>query len=138
MTERHFDGSGWEELAGYARAVRHGTRIEVSGTTAHGPDGDALHPGDTYRQTLVCLRRALGAVEALGGQVGSVLRSRIYLVPAADWRGAARAHAELLGAVRPANTTLVVHGLVGEGFLVEVELAAEADAGKTDAGKDVP
>jgi enamine deaminase RidA (YjgF/YER057c/UK114 family) len=125
---RHYDGSGWEELAGYARAARHGTHIAVSGTTAHGPDGAALHPGDTYRQTLVCLRRALRAVEALGGEVGSVLRSRIYLVPTADWRDAARAHAELLGAVRPANTTLVVHGLIGDGFLVEVELDAEATA----------
>ena len=53
-----------------------------------------------------------------------MLRTRLLLAPGADWEGAARAHAEVLGAVAPANTTLFVAGLIGEGFLVEVELDA--------------
>jgi enamine deaminase RidA (YjgF/YER057c/UK114 family) len=128
MGERHLDGTGWEEQAGYARAAREGTRIAVSGTTAHGPDGAALYPGDTYRQTRHCLDRALRAVRALGGRTEDVLRTRVYLVEGADWRAAARAHAEVFGAVRPANTTLFVHRLVGDGFLVEVEVDAEVGA----------
>lgn len=126
MTRRHFDGTGWEVDAGYARAVRRGARIAVSGTTAHGGDG-VLHPGDTYGQTTVALQRALQAVRALDGDLESVVRSRLYLAPEADWQAAARAHAEVLGSVSPANTTLFVHALVGEGFLVEVELEAECD-----------
>lgn len=126
---RHFDGGGWEDEAGYARAARAGDRIEVSGTTAHGPGGVPLYPGDTYRQAYVCLERALAAVAALGGRTEDVVRSRVYLAPGADWRGAARAHAELLGAVRPANTTVFAGGLVGDGFLVEVELGAEVQDG---------
>lgn len=122
---RFFDGSGWEESAGYARAARHGGRIAVSGTTAHGPDGAALYPGDTYAQALECLRRGVGAVEALGGTARDVLRTRMYLVDGADWQGAARAHGEVFGEIRPANTTLYVHRLIGEGFLVEVELDAQ-------------
>lgn len=122
---RHFDGGGWEEAAGYARAAREGTRIAVSGTTAHADDGTAACPGDTYGQARICLDRALAAVTALGGRPEHVLRSRVYLAPDADWRAAARAHAELLGQVRPANTTVYVAGLVGDGFLVEVELDAE-------------
>jgi enamine deaminase RidA (YjgF/YER057c/UK114 family) len=97
----------------------------VSGTTATGPDGAALHPGDTYLQARAALRRALDAVVALGGAPDDVLRTRVYLAPEADWRGAARAHADLLGEVAPANTTLYVAGLVGDGFLVEVELDAD-------------
>lgn len=128
MGERHLDGTGWEERAGYARAAREGTRIAVSGTTAHGPDGAALYPGDTYRQTRCCLERALQAVHALGGRPEHVVRTRLYLVEGADWQAAARAHAELLGPVRPANTTLYVHRLVGDGFLVEVEVDAEVGA----------
>lgn len=124
MTQHHFDGTGWEAQAGYARASRRGPAIAVSGTTAHGPDG-VLHPGDTFGQAEVALRRAVAAVSALGGDLDSVLRSRVYLAPDADWEAAARAHAEVLGPVSPANTTLFVHALVGEGFLVEVELDAQ-------------
>ncbi|MDQ6774019.1 MAG: Rid family hydrolase [Candidatus Dormibacteraeota bacterium] len=125
MATRYRDGGGWEERAGYSRAARTGRRIAVSGTTASGPDGEALHPGDAYAQARAALERALAALAALGGVPEDVLRTRLYLAPGADWEGAGRAHAELLGEVAPANTTLHVAGLVGDGFLVEVELEAE-------------
>ncbi|MFG2044093.1 DUF885 family protein [Dactylosporangium sp. NPDC048998] len=125
---RFRDGTGWEETAGYARAARQGDAIAVSGTTAHGPDGSALHPGDTYAQTAECLRRAIAAVERLGGARTSVLRTRLLLAPAADWQEAARAHADALGDVAPANSTYVVGSLVGAGFLVEVEVDAQGVA----------
>jgi enamine deaminase RidA (YjgF/YER057c/UK114 family)/ketosteroid isomerase-like protein len=123
---RFRDGTGWEESAGYSRAARQGDLIAVSGTTAHGPDGSALHPGDTYGQAVECLRRAVAAVEKLGGARTSVLRTRLLLAPGADWQEAARAHAEVLGDVAPANSTYVVGSLIGPGFLVEVEVDAEA------------
>ncbi|MCW2637869.1 MAG: hypothetical protein JWP76_175 [Dactylosporangium sp.] len=123
---RFRDGTGWEERAGYSRAARQGDTIAVSGTTAHGPDGSTLHPGDTYAQTVECLRRAVAAVEKLGGARTSVLRTRLLLAPAADWQEAARAHAEVLGDVAPANSTYVVGSLIGPDFLVEVEVDAEA------------
>ncbi|GAA0408870.1 hypothetical protein GCM10009530_71610 [Microbispora corallina] len=123
---RFRDGTGWEEQAGYSRAARQGDGIAVSGTTAHGPDGSALHPGDTYAQTLECLRRAVAAVEELGGARTSVLRTRLLLAPGADWREASRAHAEVLGDVAPANSTYVVGSLIGPDFLVEVEVDAQA------------
>ena len=125
ITRRHRDGGGWEELAGYSRAVRRFGRIAVSGTTANADDGSALHRGDTYGQTLVALKRAIAAMETLGGGLEDVVRTRVYLVPGADWEGAARAHAEVMGSVAPANTMLYVAALVGDGFLVEVELEAE-------------
>ena len=100
-------------------------RIAVSGTTASADDGSALHRGDTYGQTLVALKRAIAAMETLGGGLEDVVRTRVYLVPGADWEGAARAHLELMGSVAPANTMLYVAALVGDGFLVEVELEAE-------------
>jgi enamine deaminase RidA (YjgF/YER057c/UK114 family) len=116
---------GFQAEAGYSRAARRGRRVAVSGTTATGPDGAALHPGDTYRQARRALQDALAALERLGGSPQDVLRTRVYLAPGADWRAAARAHAELLGEVAPANTTLYAGGLIGEGFLVEVEVDAE-------------
>jgi enamine deaminase RidA (YjgF/YER057c/UK114 family) len=128
ITKRHRDGGGWEGQAGYSRAVRRFGRIAVSGTTATADDGTALHRGDTYGQTLVALERAIAAVEALGGGLEDVIRTRVYLVPGADWEGAARAHANVMGSVAPANTMLYVAALIGDGFLVEVELEAETRA----------
>lgn len=132
MAEPHprrvHDGGGYEDVAGYSRAARRGSVIVVSGTTANDGSGGALHPGDTEAQTAAALRRALAAVEQLGGRVDDVVRTRVYLAPAADWEAAARAHAELFGAVRPANTMLYVHALIGDDFLVEVELDAVVGA----------
>ncbi len=122
--DRYLDGGGHEQAAGYARAARRGQLIVVSGTTANDGSGGALHPGDTGAQTSAALRRALDAVEGLGGRIDDVVRTRLYLAPEADWSAAGSAHAELLGAVCPANTTLFVHRLIGEDFLVEVEVDA--------------
>jgi len=124
VTRRLRDGTGWQEVGGYSRAVRHGDLVAVSGTTAHGPDGVALFPGDTYGQTRHCLEVVLGAVEALGGTRRDVVRTRVLLAPGADWEAATRAHGELFAAAPPANSTYYVAGLVGEGFLVEVEADA--------------
>jgi enamine deaminase RidA (YjgF/YER057c/UK114 family) len=125
MTRRHRDGGGWEELAGYSRAVRRFGHIAVSGTTAKSSDGRAEHLGDTHGQALVALQRAIAAMQALGGRLEDVVRTRVYLAPGADWNEAAGAHAEVMGSVAPANTMIYVAGLIGEGFLVEVELDAE-------------
>lgn len=125
-TARVHDALALEAVAGYSRAARCGAVIAVSGTTANAPDGGALHPGDTGAQTRAALAHALDCVRELGGRRESVVRTRLLLTPDADWRAASAAHAELLGDVAPANSTYVVHALVGDGFLVEVEVDAVA------------
>ena len=130
--DRYVDGGGYEHAAGYSRAVRRGPTITVSGTTANDGRGGALHPGDTGAQTAAALRQALEAVVALGGALDDVVRTRIMLVPSADWRAASAAHAEVLGTVKPANTVVFVHGLVGNDFLVEVEVDAVVQRRRDD------
>jgi enamine deaminase RidA (YjgF/YER057c/UK114 family) len=123
-TGRYTDSSGWQEQAGYSRAVRRGQVITVSGTTATGPGGTALCPDDTLGQARVCLQRVLAAVAALGGQPDDVVRTVVYLAPGASWEEAAQAHREALGQVAPASTMLYVARLIGDGFCVEVEAMA--------------
>ena len=102
--------------------MRRGSRILVSGTTA------ADESADTYGQTRQALDQALAAVEELGGTKADVVRTRVMLAPDADWLAAARAHVQLLGDVAPANTMLYVAGLIGDGYLVEVEVEAELES----------
>jgi len=125
-------GSPFEATAAYSRAVRVGELIAVSGTAATGPDGKALHPGDTYAQTTDCIARALAAVDELGGAAADVVRTRVYLTHDAEWRDAVRAHAEAFAGIDPANTTLYVAGFIPEGVLVEVELDAAVPRRKDD------
>jgi enamine deaminase RidA (YjgF/YER057c/UK114 family) len=127
-------GTVWEALAGYARAVRVGDRILVSGTTATGPDGAAA-PGDAAAQATFILDKIERAIEALGGRLRDVVRTRVYVRRLEDWEAVARVHGARFGAIRPANT-LVQAGLVGEPYLVEIE--AEAVIGAGDALQPPP
>lgn len=121
---RFHEGGSFEDEAGYSRAVRHGSLIAVSGTTC-APDVIGLGTRD---QALDCLRRLVTAVERLGGSREGIYRTRLFLAPGADWRQASEAHLEVFGDVAPANTTLFVHGLIGDGLLVEAEADAWATA----------
>jgi enamine deaminase RidA (YjgF/YER057c/UK114 family) len=115
---------GFEDIGGYARAVRIGGTIAVSGTAATDAEGKALYPGDAYAQTRDAFERAVAALRDLGGGLNDVIRTRIYLAPGADWRRAVDAHRELFGETLPANTTLFVAGFIPAGVLVEIELDA--------------
>lgn len=123
---RASDGSEIERLAGFSRAARYGGLIAVSGTTANGPDGLVVHPGDTYAQTRTALTIGLEMIATLGGSRESVIRTRVMLTPDADWERASAAHRDLFGDVLPANSMFRVHSLIGEGYLVEVEIDAMA------------
>ena len=122
-------GTHWEALAGYARAVRIGDRILVSGTTATGPDG-LVGAGDAAAQARFILEKIEAAIEQLGGTLRDVVRTRVYVRNIDDWEAVARVHGERFGAIRPANT-LVQAQLVGAEYLVEIE--AEAVVGAGDA-----
>jgi len=127
MREAYQTG-GFEEIAGYSRAVRIDGLIAVSATAATDESGRGRFPGDLYAQTKAAFEQALEAVEALGGELGGVLRTRMYLVPGCEWKRAVDAHRELFGDVRPANATFYVAGFIPEDVLVEVELDAVVSA----------
>jgi enamine deaminase RidA (YjgF/YER057c/UK114 family) len=116
------DGTVFEERASYSRAVRVGAHVAVSGTAPIGPDG-VLHEGDTYRQTVAAIEKALAAAAALGAAPRDVIRTRMLLAPGAAWEDAVRAHGEAFAGIAPANTTYLVAGFIPD-VLVEVELDA--------------
>ncbi len=122
-------GTTWEEIAGYARAVRVADRILVSGTTATAPDG-AVVGQDAAAQARYALDKIERALVQLGASLRDVVRTRIYVKDIADWEAVARVHGERFRSIKPVNT-LVQARLVGEQYLVEIE--AEAVIGAGDA-----
>jgi enamine deaminase RidA (YjgF/YER057c/UK114 family) len=125
MTDRSSvdTGTKWESMAGYARAVRVGNQIWVSGTTATDAEGKLVGGADPAAQMRFALQKIERAIVQLGGSLQGVVRTRVYVSRMANWEAVARVHGEIFGAIRPANT-LVQAQLVGDEFLVEVEADA--------------
>jgi enamine deaminase RidA (YjgF/YER057c/UK114 family) len=108
---------------GYSRAVRDGALVHVAGTAAIYPDGVDT-PTDAYAQASRCLEIIVGALAEVGASPSDVVRTRVFLVDAADWEEVGRAHGEVFGDVRPATSFVVVAGLLDERWLVEIEAEA--------------
>jgi enamine deaminase RidA (YjgF/YER057c/UK114 family) len=81
-------------------------------------------PSDSYGQAHRCIEIIAAALEQAGSSLRDVVRTRAYLTPAADFEGFGRAHGEAFGDIRPANTTVVVAGLVDPRWLLEIEAEA--------------
>ena len=115
-------GSPFESTIGFSRAVRVGATIAVSGTAPVWPDGH-VDP-DPAVQARRCWEIMLAALEELGGTVDDVIRTRQYVVDAADADAVGAVHGEIFGDVRPASTMVVVAALHDPRWKVEFELDA--------------
>ena len=124
IRQRSSSGTPWEARYGYSRAVRAGDLVFVAGTTATGPDGKPVAVGDPYRQTLFILRRIEAALRDVGATFADVVRARYLVTNIEHAHDIGRAHAELLGDVRPAMTMAQVAALMLPEHLVEVEVDA--------------
>src|SRR6478735_11660987 len=70
-------GSKWEPVMGYSRAVRSGNLIAVTGTVGINADGTySPSVGEQTRRSLQIIRAAL---EALGGRMEHVIRTRMFV-----------------------------------------------------------
>ena len=124
MTERRHAGSGspFEPQIGFARAVRVGERVYVSGTGPIWEDGS--FDDDAAAQARRCLEIIVAALAELGASAADVVRTRIYLTDPSDIDAVGPVHAEFFGSARPAATAIVVVGFLDPRWRVEIEAEA--------------
>ena len=121
-------GGPYEDRVGYSRVVVAGDLAWTAGCTAL-VGGELVGAGDAYAQARAALGFALDQLARAGFALDTVVQCRMYVVDiAAHADDVGRAHAEVLGATRPAATMVGVPELIDPRLLVEVELVASQAA----------
>lgn len=111
--------SPYADRFGYSRAVRLGRHVYVGGTAPIGCDSS-----DPYEQAKRCLEIIVDALRELGAGPEHVVRTRVFIVDAADGEEIGRAHGEVFGELRPASAMLVITGTLDPAWKVEIEADA--------------
>lgn len=115
----------WEKIVGYSRAVRVGTRIYVTGTTATDENGEIVGIGDAYAQTVQVIKNIERALKALDAGLENIVRTRMFVTDISRWEEFGRAHGEFFASIMPATTMVEVSKLIDPNMLIEIEADAE-------------
>ena len=115
-------GAKWEPIMGYSRGVRSGNQIAITGTVGVNADGTySPSMADQTRRALTIIQAAL---EALGGKLEHVIRTRMFVTDVSRWEEVASVHGELFAEIRPCTTLVEVARLIDDAALIEIEADA--------------
>ena len=125
-------GSAWPERYTFSPALRVGTLLFISGTTAVADDGTLVAPGDIVGQTRFIYQKLAKLLAAAGAGFEHIVETTDYVTTTENYRGTADVRRELFRPPYPTATGVIVKGLLREGALIEISAVAVLPA--TTAG----
>lgn len=121
--QTYTEGSPWEPIIGYARAIKVGNTIEISGTTAT-VNGEVVGKDDVYIQTKTILQKFEKVLNELGASMNDVVRTRIFCTDISQWEKIGKAHGEFFSEIKPTTGMYQISKLISDDLLVEIEATA--------------
>jgi 2-iminobutanoate/2-iminopropanoate deaminase len=109
----------------YARAVRNGPLVFVSGTTSLDAKG-RVQGKDAAEQTLVTMRKIEAALKSAGARRKDLVRLTIFVTDIRDMGAVSKALDKALKGTVVSATLVAVSALAVPGLLVEIESTAVA------------
>lgn len=123
MTRRLLStGSSFEEKFAYSRAVVQDNWCFLSGTTGYNYQTMEM-PEAAEAQTRNIFETIRGVLGTAGFSLNDIVRLQVTVTDPAHWEASAEVVREFMGAVRPANTT-VVSDLMTPEMKIEIEATA--------------
>jgi len=112
------------EVAGfYARAIKNGPMVFVSGTTSLDAKG-RVQGKDAAEQTVITMRKIEGALKSGGASLKDLVRLTIFVTDIRDMGAVTTALAKVLKRSVVSSTLVAVTALAVPGLLVEIESTA--------------
>jgi enamine deaminase RidA (YjgF/YER057c/UK114 family) len=124
--QRFFTGSRFEERGGYARGVRDGDMVFMSGCVGFDYEKDTISD-DIGEQTHQAFRNVNWGLRELGSSFEDVVRIVIYIAERSYYEETVDIIGEYCREVRPANT-FVIAQLVDPRMKIEIEVTARDQA----------
>ena len=125
--KRYFTGSRFDERGGYARGVRDGDMVFMSGCVGFDYEKDTI-ADDIVEQTHQAFRNINRGLAELGATFEDVVRIVIYIADRAYYQQTVDIIGEYCRDVRPANTFIVAQ-LVDPRMKIEIEVTTRDGGG---------
>jgi len=117
---------GTEVVGFYARAVKSGPLVFVSGTTSLDAKG-RVQGKDAGQQTAVTMRKIEAALKSAGARLKDLTRLTIFVTDIRDMGAVSKALEKVLKGTMVSATLVAVSALAVPGLLVEIESTAVVD-----------
>jgi enamine deaminase RidA (YjgF/YER057c/UK114 family) len=122
--QRLSSGGPWEERYGYARVVRRGSMVVVSGCTAMAEEGYVIGGVSAYDQAREAMDKVTQALGRVGAGLSDLVQTRMFVTDIERADEVGRAHREMFGEHPPATSMVEVSRLIDPRLIVEVEAMA--------------